>query len=489
MSTSTIEKLLPDNAYWRYFLQICRIPHPSGHEAALRDMLKEEAEKHHLKTRIDSAGNLAIDRPAAVGCEHYPRIILQAHLDMVPQAADGFEFDFLRDSIPVVVEGDWVTTGNRTTLGADDGMGIALAMELLCDESLKCGALRGVFTVAEETGLGGAENIDRSFLDADILLNLDSDRIYTIGCAGGSRFDGKIKWQSQAPSAGSQGIRIVLQGLCGGHSGEDIHRPVGSAAVELGDFLQNVQEIGFELASVRVGNLSNAIAREGVITAAIAPDKYENIIRLAEAYETILNSELQPGPDGRIVLQVEKLPAVPDLVLAPEAQTAMLDLWCQLPHGVLEQSDSGAVISSCNLAIVNGTAGKEWFFTLLSRSLYNHKRQKITDDTLNLMHKYGLTAAEESSYSSWEPQFDSGLLNMAMAIYRELYGSEAERYVTHGGLETGLFYGIKPDLQMISLAPLACGIHSPQERLSISDSEKVRQLLRRLLEKSCDLNM
>ena len=477
MNTS-VEKLLPDNAYWKYFLKICSIPHPSGHEEKLRDFLIAEAVKHHLAYKVDGAGNLAIERPAAAGWENSAVIILQAHLDMVPQAAEGVEFDFLRDSIVPVVEGDWVTTGGRTTLGADDGMGVALAMELLTDKTLQCGALRGVFTVSEETGLGGAEDIDPDFLQGDILFNLDSDVVFTIGCAGGSRFAGKSKLPDEMPEPDALGVKLKLQGMHGGHSGVDIHLNIGSATVALGGFLRSVENL--RLARVNAGTLHNAIAREAEAEAVIPAGDWEKLCAAAAAF----NCEMQkftPAPGKEITLSVEKTSALPAKVLTPAAQKILYDLWQKLPHGVLQKNADNSTATSSNLAVVSGAAGNEWSFILLVRSLYDAERKRVTNDALNLMRDNDFAADVDSEYTSWEPQWNSPLLEKACAIYRDITGKDAERFVIHGGLEPGLFCGMNPNLQMLSFAPATQSVHSPQEKLSISDSEKVRKLLRELV--------
>ena len=475
---SAVEKLLPDNAYWKYFLKICSIPHPSGHEEKLRDFLVAEAEKHGLQYRVDPAGNLAVERPAAAGCEGFPQIILQAHLDMVPQAAPGVEFDFLHDSIEPIVEGDWVSTGNRTTLGADDGMGVALIMEMLTAPDLVCGALRGVFTVAEETGLGGAEDIDRSFLNGDILFNLDSDVVFTIGCAGGSRFEGRQTLDSKAPT-GNCAVKITIQGMQGGHSGVDIHLPLGSAAVEMRRLLATID---MELAAVKAGTLHNAIAREAEAVIVVREETLGELQILLEDTAKELNKKYLPAENSVIEVKSERVSAMPSKVLTGASQSMLLDVWSKLPHGVLAANPDNSTETSSNLAVVSGNAGSEWSFILLVRSLYDKKRLEVTGNALTLLRENGFTADVDSQYTSWEPRWESPLLEHACNIYNSITGKTAERFVIHGGLEPGMFCGMNPKLEMLSFAPATCSVHSPQEKLSISDSENIRKILRKLLE-------
>ena len=477
-----IEKALPDNAFWKYFLLICSIPHPSGHEEKLREALKAEAEKHSLSCRVDAAGNLAIDRPAAPGKENLPTIILQAHLDMVPQAAEGVDFDFLTQSITPIVEGNWVTTGGRTTLGADDGAGVALAMELLTDPALQCGALRGVFTVSEETGLGGAEDIDRSFLDGKYLINLDSDEPFTIGCAGGARFDGSAKLDFQAAGSEGTAVKITLCNLLGGHSGEDIHKNVGSATKIMADFLMQLQKLDFLLAKVDAGTLHNAIARSAVVYGVIPAEKLEQARTLTAEYAVMLNNKYEKPSNSSIVLTLETVCDRPNALLTLESQKKLLHLWNDLPHGLLEKTPDGASQTSCNLAVLRGEAKGVWTFTLLARSIYNYERDQVVNASLALFKEYGFSGNVSSAYSSWEPKWESEFLEYACRTAQQITGKKAQKNVIHGGLEPGMFCGMNPQLEMISFAPHTLALHSPQEKMEISSAEESRKLLKALIE-------
>lgn len=478
----SIEKMLPDNAFWKYFLLICSIPHPSGHEEKLREALIDEATKHGLKCRVDAAGNLAIDRAAAPGHENTPLIIMQAHLDMVPQAADGVEFDFQRESITPVIEDGWVTTGNRTTLGADDGAGVALAMELLTDPALQCGALRGVFTVSEETGLGGAEDIDLSFLDGKYLINLDSDEPFTIGCAGGARFDGSAELDFQSDCGQGTAVKITLCNLLGGHSGEDIHKNVGSATKIMADFLMQLQKLDFLLAKVDAGTLHNAIARNAVVCGVIPAEKLEQAKTLTAEYAVTLNDKYEKPSGSSIVLTMETVCDRPNALLTLESQKNLLQLWNDLPHGLLEKTPDGASQTSCNLAVLRGEASGKWTFTLLARSIYNHERDQVVNAALALFKEYGFSGNVSSAYSSWEPKWESDFLEFACRTAQQITGKKAQKNVIHGGLEPGMFCGMNPQLEMISFAPHTLALHSPQERMEISSAEESRQLLRKLVE-------
>ena len=251
---------------------ICGIPHPSGHEAALRGKLAEIARGAGLRVRIDAAGNMAADRPPSPGFEHLPVIILQAHMDMVPQTAPGVEFDFLRDPIRWRRDGDWISAGGRTSLGADDGIGLALALELLSDRGLRCGALRGVFTVEEETGFGGASRIDPAFLEGGALINLDGedDALFVVGCAGAARTEGRRRAETIPVPAGARGVKITLSGFPGGHSGVDIHKNRGNAIRAMGGLLADALHC-VEISELRGGTVFNAIPGSCEVTGAGLP--------------------------------------------------------------------------------------------------------------------------------------------------------------------------------------------------------------------------
>ncbi|MBO5723009.1 MAG: hypothetical protein J6S19_07835, partial [Lentisphaeria bacterium] len=319
-------------------------------------------------------------------------------------------------------------------------------------------------------------------LQADILFNLDSDVTFTIGCAGGSRFTAQTVPECCAADKSHKAVTLTLKNMLGGHSGVDIHRNVGSAAVVMGKLLAGISSLGFALSSVHAGTLANAIAREAVVCGTVPPERSAEIAAVIEKYNKELNAVLETAPDAPVILTMESSAAIPDTVLTPEAQENLLAVWNRLPHGVLEKECDGSTGTSSNLGVVSGSSGSEWQFTLLVRSLYDARRNAVTNETLELLKNYGFTGAVDSAYTSWEPRRDSELLEFACRVYKDVLGKEPERFVIHGGLEPGLFCGMNPDLQMLSFAPATCAVHSPQEKLSISDSENIRKLLRALLE-------
>lgn len=475
---------LPDNAFWRFFLKLCAIPRPSGHEAAVREYLAAAARAAGLAVRVDARGNLAIDRRPSPGCEAYPVVILQGHMDMVPQAAEGVAFDFEHDAIVPVVEDGWVTTGGKTTLGADDGVALAGAMELLTDPALSCGPLRAVFTVEEETGLKGAAELDPVFLEGDILFNLDSGAGgFIAGCAGGTRLEGDGMLPAETPDAGTVGVTLKAAHLHGGHSGEDIHRNFGNANAVLVALLRETPE--FALSAFSGGSQDNALPREAEASGALPETALPRLQARVRELERELNRTLEHDPAAPIAVTM-RTHAAPDAVWPKTLQRTLLDLLAGMPAGLLARTAEGASATSGNLAIIRGIAGGEFRVVEHVRSLYNADRQALTDRLLEKMRAGGLAARVNSPYSAWTPQPDSPLLDYARRVYRNVIGEEPKIAVTHGGLEPGIFSGKNPHLAMLSFAPEHIHLHSPGERLNIASVAEFRRLLRALVERVAD---
>lgn len=479
MNCSTVMPGVPDHAFWRVFLAVCAVPHPSGHEEKVRALLAALAAKAGLRTRTDSAGNLAIDRPAAPGLEDVSTVILQGHMDMVPQAAEGVEFDFERDPVRPVVADGWVGTGGRTTLGADDGVALAGAMELLLDETLICGPLRAVFTVGEETGLNGASGIDPAFLEGGALLNLDgSGKGFTIGCAGGARVEGVLALGAVPVPAGHVGVKVAVRDLPGGHSGEDIHRARGNAIAVLGEVMKRFPDLA--ASEIHGGTVDNAIPRDASLYGALPEAEFASLEAFCAELAATLERTLEHAPERPVRVEALAVP-VPDAVWRDAERRAAVELLTRLPRGVQATNPDGSVATSANLAIADGTAGGELRLVMHCRSVSNEERRKLSARIETAMREVRFAARLVSEYSGWTPRFDAPLTRRAGEIYRELFGRDPEFSVIHGGLETGIFSGLKPELPMLSFAPEIEGLHSPAERLNIASVEDFRRLLRALV--------
>lgn len=453
---------------------ICGIPHPSGHEAALRDKLAEIARNAGLRVRIDAAGNMAADRPPSPGFERLPVMILQGHMDMVPQTAPGVEFDFLRDPIRWRRDGDWISTGGRTSLGADDGIGLALAMELLLDRELRCGALRGVFTVEEETGFGGASRIDPDFLAGGVLINLDGEDedLFVVGCAGSAWIEGRRVASRRPAPAGARGVGVRLTGFPGGHSGVDIDKNRGNAIRSMAGLLEGPLR-ALEISEMRGGTVFNAIPGECAIVGA-APAGWE-----PPEPELLTASLRRTTAEGEKIALVFEAAPVPETVLAPEDRSALVRVLTEMPDGALASSADfpGVVDTSANLATAE-VSGESMRICVSQRSMADSRREEATEKCRGVFAAHGFEAAVGGAYGAWEASEPTPLVRRASAVWEKANGGKPAVSVMHAGVEVADFKAAHPGLEAISLGPAVETPHSPRERLSVSSTLKVRKWLR-----------
>ena len=463
-------------AVWRRFAQICAIPHPSGHEEKLARFLAAEAQKKGLAVRMDESCNLRIDRKASPDRAGSPRIIFQAHLDMVPQAAPGKIFDFSRDPVTPVVEDGFVRACG-ITLGADDGIGVAMAMALLEEPELD-GNFTALFTVSEETGLVGAAKLAPDFLDGDFLINLDhsEENKICIGCAGGCRvhlaFD-----TGDAPVPPGRAVRIVLAGLPGGHSGVCIHEKRGNALVMLARLLRAA---GGSVASFDGGTVDNAIpARAEAVAVLPDPAAAEEALRAAA---DLCRKELDPR--FSLEWEISDHPA-PERVWDRAFQERFLAALASVPDGVADFApEYGVPCTSGNIASLR-TEKNLLKLVFSTRSLDDAERRKHTDRLIGCFSALSPRVEVTSEYPGWKPAENPRLPETAARLRRELTGKETVIEVIHAGLEAGLFAGKNPRLEMMSCGPDAFDIHTPDERLSVASVQEfypyIRTLARRLM--------
>lgn len=463
---------------WEIFEMICSIPHPSGHEAALAEALAAAAEERGLAVRRDAAGNLRIDRAAAPGFESAPAVLLQAHLDMVPQTAPGVEFDFLADPIPPEIRGEWVVSGAGTTLGSDNGIGVAAAVALLFDPAWRGGALAGVFTVSEEVGLNGALALSPEMLEGTYLLNLDSEEegeLY-LGCAGGARLTLTFDAAFQPVPAGMAGIRCTVGGLAGGHSGCNIADRRGNAIRLLARLLERSPE--FLPAAFDGGTCDNAIPREAAACGAVPADGVESFRVRAEEFAREAAGEFDAPPEFRI--EVEAAP-LPERVWRVEFRDRLLGALTGCPDGAVAfDSALGVVRTSSNLASVR-SEGERLVVATSQRSQIDAERAALSGAIAERFRAAGATAALSHVYPGWEPRPDSRLFSTAASLYRELFGRRPEPKVIHAGLECGILSGINPKLEILSFGPTLENPHSPGERLDIASVGRFWKFLRELI--------
>ncbi|HSH47143.1 MAG TPA: aminoacyl-histidine dipeptidase [Halomonas sp.] len=469
---------------WRHFRTLCNTPRPSGHEELLRSTLEAWADKHGLEHQRDAAGNLLIRKPATPGCERSPGVILQGHLDMVPQANADSGHDFTRDPIATHVDRGWLRA-KGTTLGADNGLGVAAALAILEDSALAHGPLEALFTVEEESGMGGALNLDEHWLSGRYLLNLDSEdsgQVY-IGCAGGADVVVEADLPTSRLKDDERTWKLSLTGLAGGHSGIDIDKGRGNANRLLVRALRALEPFGARLIDYRGGTLRNALPREAFATLALAADEGEAAqARLIELQQEI-RAELA-GVDDAVVLALTPAAKAPVDALTESASRSLIAALHGAPCGVERMSTEvpGIVETSNSLGVVSLEQGRFELCSLV-RSLRDSATQNLADRFRALFGLIGAGTRVENAYPGWAPASQSALLMHFCELHRERLGYAPAIKVIHAGLECGILGGKYPELEMISFGPQIRGAHSPDERVEIASVEEFWDLLRALIER------
>ncbi|WP_163558407.1 aminoacyl-histidine dipeptidase [Halomonas sp. NO4] len=476
-----LEQLSPQ-PLWRHFRTLCETPRPSGHEAALVAHLEAWAEARGLAHDRDAFGNLRIRKPATPGRETAPGVILQGHLDMVPQANAEHPHDFTRDPIDTYVDDGWLHA-RHTTLGADNGLGVAAALALLEDADLAHGPLEALFTLEEESGMGGALNLAEEWLEGQVLLNLDSEERgeVFIGCAGGADVVVEAQLPTAPPSAGEVALQLSLTGLAGGHSGIDIHRGLGNANRLLVRALRALEALDARLASYRGGTLRNAIPREAFATLMLPGEAVAAAERRVAELQAELRGELD-GIDDGVTLSLETPREPPTEALVGQASRLLLAALHAAPCGVERMSVTvpGVVETSNNLGVVSLEGGR-FHLCALVRSLHDSATVDLAERFRALFELIGARTRVENAYPGWTPQPDSELLARFRRLHRERLGSEPAVQVIHAGLECGILAGKYPHLEMISFGPLIRGAHSPDERVELDSVSEFWTLLRDLV--------
>jgi len=463
------DKLKPQNL-WDIFFEICAIPHPSGHEAALCDFLLKKAEAAGLTVRKDEANNLLIEKLASPGKEQTKTVILQSHLDMVPQKIADLEFNFETDSIKPLIDGEWLCA-DGTSLGADNGIGAAAAMAILLDDKAVHGPLKGLFTT-RETGLVGAHKLSKYFVKGDILLNLDSNDESTVcvGCAGGARLssDFMIGWDEPPPNL--KAYKIDISGLPGGHSGVDIDKNRGNAIKLMVDLLKSISEvIDLRVSMLDGGTLDNVIP-SGAFAIVTVPEEESEV--LIEATRMFAAGARAQHDYELPIMEVAESWHMPTKVWSKDFTDNILEVLAECPHGVLTMSISmpGIVKTSNNLAVLETSINKLRVKTS-QRSFYEDDREKLTEQISDLFDNAGALSYVDSEYPAWAPNNDSKIASLICDIYNEA-GSEAVKKAIHAGLECGIISSLNPKLDIVSFGPTIENAHSPTERVNIASVEK-----------------
>ena len=453
---------------WKHFDALRCIPRPSGHEEAVMAHLRSWAESRGLKHRSDAVGNVIVYVPGTKGREKAPAVILQGHVDIVAEKDKSTDFDFMKDPIEVVVEGDWVIA-LKTTLGADNGIGVAAAQAVADDTSVSHGPLELLFTVDEETALTGATNVDGSLFTGRTMLNLDSEEDGTlfVGCAGGCTTDLVCELSPSAAPQGWTELEINVTGLKGGHSGLAIHEDRGNAIKILAELLARAIVRGpLRLIRIEGGNKHNAIPREASAAIAVPAGSVPVVKELAAAVARDTLQEIGGiDPD----LRIEVRPAEGRHPSASEATTTRLVRLLQaLPHGALVMSRDlpGLVETSTNVAVAATADGRAEIITS-SRSSVAPALRKVLDQIRAIGELGGAKVSERNGYPGWQPNLASPLLTLCRSTWKQLYGTEARVTAVHAGLECGIINErLGGGVDMISFGPWLEGVHAPGEKVN-----------------------
>lgn len=458
---------------WRHFETLNAVPRPSKKEARIIAFMEGFGRQLGLETETDEVGNVLIRKPASPGKEGLSPIALQAHLDMVHQKNTGTDFDFDTQGIRMLIDGDWVRA-QGTTLGADNGLGVAAIMAVLASDDIEHPPLEALFTIDEETGMTGAKALKPGWLKAGVLLNLDTeeDDVLTVGCAGGIDVTGSGSYDEIPVPTNWIGVKVTVKGLQGGHSGMDIHRGRGNANKLLGRLLQVCSSgVEIRLGRFQGGNLRNAIPRESEAIIALDPSQLSALKQVFEHEASLIRAEYAPEEPG-LMLEMEGC-EVPRGSMSAQDQRIFLNTVSALRNGVYFMSYAfpEQTETSNNLARVMADGG---IIELgcLTRSSGESRKADLVRSLQAVLELAGYQMTTSGDYPGWEPDPGSSVLQLLIDRYRALFGEEPKVEAGHGGLECGIIKAAYPNMDMISFGPTILGAHSPDERACISSTQK-----------------
>ncbi len=458
---------LQPTAVWQYFYQLTQVPRPSKHEDKIQAFMLEFGQSLGLETIHDETGNVIIKKPASAGYEDRLGVVLQAHLDMVPQANNDTPHDFVNDPITAYIDGEWVTA-KGTTLGADNGIGVAAIMAVLADDNIKHGPLEALFTCDEETSMAGAFGLKSGVLDGDILLNLDSEeeKELCIGCAGGIEGEFHLPIDRESLSSEQSLYQLTLKGLKGGHSGVDINLQRGNANKLLGRWL-TLLDVDWSLVSFNGGSLSNAIPREAIAVIAFAEKDKSQVEKITSTFKEMLQREygdLEP----HVELFIEAASVENSQVFTESSKKALLNAIAACHNGVYRMSVDidGLVETSNNVAIVTSKENDVQIDCMV-RSSVDSARDELVAQLTAVFEMAGAECRFFGAYPGWKPNPKSAVLEIMKSTGEKLFGKTPLIQAIHAGLECGLFAGAYPHWDMISFGPTICFPHSPDEKVKI----------------------
>jgi len=482
-------KNLKPTLIWECFDEITKVPRPSCHEEQIRAYLLDFAKKHGIKSKTDEVGNVVMFKAATPGHENAPTVILQAHMDMVAEKNNDVKHDFLKDPIETYVDGDWVKA-RGTTLGADNGIGMAAALAVMLDDTLEHGPVEALFTINEEIGLEGAQNLGKDMITGKILINMDSedDGEIFVGCAGGIDTTAYFHYSKSVSPENFHYFRLSVKGLLGGHSGSDINTGRANANKLIARFIWECSQChDIELASFDGGNLRNAIPREACAVFGVHKDYKGEVEARLKEYAAQTANEFK-GVEPSIEFSIEEA-GRPEFCIDRATGLALIRAIYSAPHGVYAMSRDieGLVETSTNLAAVKMIEGDQVKITTSQRSSVESRKADIAGQVEAHFQLAGAKVEHSDGYPGWAPNMESPIMHIASEAYEELFGVKPAIKAIHAGLECGLFLSKYPNLDMVSFGPTMTGVHSPDEKLNIPTVEKFWKHIELTLKKVAEL--
>lgn len=479
-------KDLKPSLIWECFDEITKVPRPSCHEDKIRAYLLDFAKKHGIESKTDKVGNVVLKKPASEGFENAPTVVLQSHMDMVAEKNGDVEHDFFNDPIQTYIDGDWVKA-KGTTLGADNGIGMAAALAVMADDTLRHGPIEALFTMNEEVGLEGAQNLGEGMIEGKILINLDSedDGEIFIGCAGGIDTTAVFTYKRSFAPENFSYFKVSVSGLLGGHSGGDIHLGRANANKVVARFIWDCsQKWDIEVSTISGGNLRNAIPREAEAVFGVNSEHAGEIEKYMEVYSNDIKNEYK-GVEPSMIVKVEAVDR-PEYCIDSETSLALVRALYSAPHGVISMSRDleNLVETSTNLAAVKMEGEDKIKVTTSQRSSVESRKRDIAGQVESHFQLAGAEVTHSDGYPGWAPNMDSPIMRISSEAYEELFDVKPAIKAIHAGLECGLFLANNPALDMVSIGPTMTGVHSPDEKLLIPTVDKFWKHLVLILEKA-----
>ena len=480
---ATLIKELDPQIIWKNFYLLTQVPRPSGHLEKVQQFLLDWAKERGIEAWKDNAGNIVMRKPATPGKENRKCAVLQAHMDMVPQKTDESTHNFETDPIETYIDGDWVKA-KGTTLGSDDGMGVAAIMAVMESTDIMHGPLEALITADEESTMYGVNNLSADTLKGDILLNIDNETMgeFVIGSAGGVNISATMQYKEVALEEGDIAVKVTLKGLRGGHSGLEINEGRANANKLMARFVrQAIADDEARLCSWQGGNMRNAIPRTATVVLAVPLENYDDFCELAEYCQQVFNDEFRGVEEG-ITMTVETT-AMPAGRVPEEIQDNLVDAIMACHDGVLRNIPSipAVVETSSNLGIIN-IGASEASILILARSSSETMMEYIQEMQESCFSMAGMKIEYGGNYGAWQPNFDSPIVAKMVEVYRKLFNEEAKVEVCHAGLECSIIGGVYPKMDLVSFGPTLRSPHTPDERCNIPSVAKFWIFLKALLE-------